>query len=222
MRRVAKRILNFLNMLRNSRKCKISIGAWVRGRCEFEGYNRICGNTIFVSSKIGYGSYIGSNGNFTRVKIGKYCSIGSGVAVISGTHPVHFVSTHPAFCSKDYKPYSYAIENYISENLVTENGYQCEIGNDVWIGNNVLIRGGVKIGNGAIIGMGAVITKDIPPYAIVGGVPAKIIKYRFDNETIAKLQKVEWWNQDEKWLRTNAALFTNVDTFIEVICHENM
>lgn len=81
------------------------------------------------------------------------------------------------------------------------------IGNDVWIGSHVLIKGGVRIGDGACIGAGAVVVKDIPPYAIVGGVPAKILKYRFDTDTIKLLENLQWWNLSKDVLKDNIHLF---------------
>lgn len=81
------------------------------------------------------------------------------------------------------------------------------IGNDVWIGSHALILGGVKIGDGAVIGAGAVVTKDVPPYAVVGGVPARIIKYRFSQEIIDKLLEIKWWNLPENILKENIKLF---------------
>ena len=94
------------------------------------------------------------------------------------------------------------------------------IENDVWIGNNVLIKGGVTIGNGAIIAMGSVVTKDVPPYAIVGGVPAKIIRYRFSENDIKKLLDFKWWNQNDSWLKENYKKFHNIEDFINFINDE--
>ena len=86
----------------------------------------------------------------------------------------------------------------------------------MWIGDNVLIKGGVRIGNGAIVAMGAVVTKDVEPFAIVGGVPARIIKYRFEKEQIEELQRIEWWNMPDEWLTAHANDFNNIDRFLEI------
>ena len=91
------------------------------------------------------------------------------------------------------------------------------IGDDVWIGTNVVILPGVHIGQGAIIGAGAVVTKDVPPYACMGGVPARLLKYRFPKETIEKLLKINWSQKDDEWIKNNIELFYDVDKFISEI-----
>ena len=88
------------------------------------------------------------------------------------------------------------------------------IGNDVWIGQNVLLKGGIRIGDGAIIAMGAVITKDVPPFAIVGGVPARVIRYRFSQSDIEQITQTQWWNKEDQWLKCHAHLFSNPQKFL--------
>ena len=96
-----------------------------------------------------------------------------------------------------------------------ENGTVVEIGNDVWVGNDVRIIGGVKIGDGAVIGSCALVTKDVEPYSIVGGVPAKVIKKRFSDDIISKLLETKWWNKDAEWISSNAEIFDNVENLLE-------
>ena len=103
---------------------------------------------------------------------------------------------------------------YKSNLLKTENGFFCEIGNDVWVGSNVLIKGGIKIGDGAIIGMGAVVTKDVPLYAVVVGVPAKVLKYRFKPETISLLLASRWWEKGIKELLALAKEENSIEKII--------
>jgi acetyltransferase-like isoleucine patch superfamily enzyme len=134
-----------------------------------------------------------------------------------GIHPSRdFVSTHPIFFStKKQVGITFADKDYFQE----EKGIK--IGNDVWIGANVIILDGVTIGDGAIIGAGAVVTKDVPPYSIYGGVPAKLIRYRFEQKTIDFLVKFKWWNKDEEWLKTNFQDFHNIDTFLQRYAQED-
>jgi acetyltransferase-like isoleucine patch superfamily enzyme len=125
-------------------------------------------------------------------------------------HPSRgFISAHPAFYSTARQAQiTFVDKDYFSEfKRVT-------IGHDVWIGTRSIIMGGVSIGNGAIIGAGAVVTKDVPPYAVVAGVPAKVVRYRFDAEEIEKLEEIKWWDRDISWLRQNADLFHQVDEFL--------
>ena len=215
MKEFLKSVRTAFLLPRYNKKCKVAFSAKLDAQCEFEGCNSVGRRTTFYSSRLGYGSYVGNDGFLIRVKMGRYCSVGNSVKVISLTHPTHGISTHPAFYSTDSVTCSYVNENKANESLSTDDGWHCEIGNDVWIGSHALIRGGVKIGDGAVIAMGAVVTKDVPPYAVVGGVPARIIRYRFDGERINSLMKLEWWSRDENWIRNHAELFMDPDTFFD-------
>lgn len=126
--------------------------------------------------------------------VGAFCSIAAGTTIGGGMHPTDWVSTSPVF----YRGGNVLKTNF-SQNKFEEFAHTT-IGNDVWIGSKCLIKGGVTIGDGAIIGMGSVVTKDVPPYEIWAGNPAKCIRKRFDDETIAKLLKLQWWTWDEKKL----------------------
>jgi len=191
----------------------------------FEGHNIVHSNAYVFCSHIGKGSYIHENSVIKRCLIGRYSSIGPNVIIVEGNHPTRtYVSTHPLLYAdremaglsfgahSDFEEYSYADDDH---------KYFCKIGNDVWIGNSALIINGCTIGDGAVIASGAVVTKDVPPYAVVAGVPAKILRYRFDDETINELEKSEWWNKDEDWIRKNISLFNDVEQFREYIRNES-
>lgn len=185
----------------------------------FEGKNLIGRDSVISNSNIGFASYIGSGCAFDKVKIGRYCAIGSNVKVISATHPTRkWVSIHPAFYStRKQAGFSYVCKNKFTEFKMVDEKYASTIGNDVWLGDNVVILGGTKISDGAIVGSGAIVTKDVPPYAIVGGSPAKIIRYRYDEDKIGKLLDFQWWNNDEQWIIEHKDLFEDIDTFFDKV-----
>ncbi|MDP4265925.1 MAG: CatB-related O-acetyltransferase [Bacteroidota bacterium] len=183
----------------------------------FEGGNSINNNTEILDSYLGYGSYISNNSIIRKTKIGRYCAIGDYVRTCIGMHPAsEFVSIHPAFFSTNRQAgFTYTNETIFEEHkyIDKEKKYVVEIGNDVWIGNNVIIFDGIKIGDGAIIAAGAIVTKDVSPYTIVGGIPAKLIKSRFDEKIISFLNEFKWWNKDKNWIQENAHYFRSIDEF---------
>jgi acetyltransferase-like isoleucine patch superfamily enzyme len=150
---------------------------------------------IALTGFIGAYTYVRHGSTLGGVRwIGRYCSISSHVAIGGGEHPTDWLSTHPfqygdsSFVQRWSKP---AEREHLDAPAQPPG---VAVGSDVWIGIRAVIARGVTIGDGAVIGAGAVVTKDVPPYAIVGGVPAKIIRYRFPPELIARLQRVQWWN----------------------------
>lgn len=180
-----------------------------------EGQNKI-GAESWFEGYMGFGTYIGDQCTIMG-KIGRYCSIGHKVTVLTGTHPSHrFVSTHPTFFSlglqngttyvstQKFKEKIYADEN---------NKYGCIIGNDVWIGYNATIMGGCTIGDGAIVAAGALVKENVEPYTIVAGQPAKVIGKRFEDEKIAFLMKIKWWDKPEAWIKSHADDFEDISKF---------
>lgn len=199
-----------------NRKVRVSLTSMVKPKSIFMGYNRVSSNTYF-HGLIGKNSYIGKN-SVIDAYIGNYCSIGSNVLIITANHPISFVSTSPVFYSTRKQTGFTFVEKSLFDELNTcsyeGKKYGIIIGNDVWIGDNVMIRGGVTIGDGAIIAMGSVVTKDVQPYSIVGGVPAKLIKFRFNNETIDKLLKISWWNWEFAKIQKYYKFMNNVERFL--------
>lgn len=210
-----KRIIKLIYIkIKWLKKLSLSYSAQVSIKSTFEGKNKIYPHTIF-DGYLGKGTYIARDCNIAG-KIGRYSSIGARTNIIKGIHPYTypFVSTSPMFVSlMKQNGYTYAKKQEIQEFRYAQNLYPVIIGNDCWIGEDVSIISGITIGDGCVILAGAVVTKDIPPYAIVGGVPANIIKYRYKKEDIDVLLKIQWWNKGENWIQEHLECFIDFEKF---------
>jgi len=181
--------------------------------CSFGNYNTIYDRCNLFNVSLDDFTYIAANTNISQTSIGKFCSIGPNCQIGLGKHPSsQFVSTHPLFYStRKQAQITISDKNYFQE---FEN---IEIGNDVWVGANVIIIDGVKIGDGAIVAAGSVVTKEVPPYSIVGGVPARVIKYRFNESQINSLLTIKWWEKDMDWIKNSYLMFHDIDNFIYML-----
>lgn len=160
---------------------------------------------------LGAYSYIARNADINNCEIGKFCSIGPNFCCGQGIHPTNGISTSPMF-------YSTARQNGVSlcQKGKVQEFKRVRIGNDVFIGANATVLDGVQIGDGAVIGAGAVVVCDIPPYAVAVGVPAKVVKYRFDEDTIASLLERKWWDDPADRLSAIEESFWDVNGFLQL------
>lgn len=181
-------------------------------KAEFESRVIIYPHCILSNVRCGSFSYVNEHSLLRGARVGRFTSIAPHFICGYGEHPAHLISTSPVFYStKNQSGTSFATQDYFVEEKGTT------IGHDVWIGARSFVRDGVKIGNGAIVAAGAVVVKDVPDYAIVGGVPAKLIRYRFSEAVIAELLALEWWNRSEEDLRQAQPLFASddIDSFLK-------
>lgn len=226
------RLLGYSSIRRSSigdrscigKRCRIS-NSIIGSHCRISGYVKIKDSQLSEASGVGSRSslndvsmgrysYVSRNVSLTRVEIGNFCSIGPGVLNHLGNHPSRtFVSTSPVF----YMPEA-PIPSFTEKEMFSSYGEKVTIGHDVWVGAETLLMDGVNIGNGAIIAARSVVTHDVPPYSIVGGVPARHIRYRFDDKTIQRLEFFQWWNKDLEWIKSNIEMFQDIERFNEVMC----
>lgn len=220
--------MNFIKDLYFEMLCKLKYngklqrdkGTKIDANLILEGGNRLYYGAELRSSKVGYGTYLGSDAIIVDAEIGRYTCIGPNAKILTGTHPLsNNVSIHPAFYSvKRQAGFTYVDKNTADDYKCVEGSkYSTFIGNDVWIGGNALILQGVTIGDGAVVAAGAVVTKDVAPYEIVGGVPARLIRKRFSDENIEFLTKAKWWEKPEKWICEHADLFEDVERLKDYI-----
>ena len=182
---------------------------------------RISESRIFHDFSMGAFSYL-SGGFFYHSHIGRYCSFANQIHMGQGNHPMNWLSTHPFQYQKAIfnvnKNYEFYDEYNEDQGLNITAPKELKpvktiVGNDCWIGTGVYIKNGITIGNGAIVGARSVVTKNLPPYSIAVGSPAKIIKFRFSDSIICKLMEIEWWDYAPWQLRS--INFSNIDIAID-------
>jgi acetyltransferase-like isoleucine patch superfamily enzyme len=215
LKEIAKRTVVRLRHIHKN--IHFGMGTDVSVSAEFEGNNRIGKNCSFAG-KMGIHSYIGDN-CIINAEIGRFTSISSNVVIPHGNHPIRtFVSTSPVFYSNKKQTGKNFTENSYFQESKSPDGtkYNCFIGNDVWIGFGAIIMPGVVIGDGAVIAANATVTKDVPAYTIVGGVPAHEIRKRFLPEQIRKLLNIKWWDWPESKIEQSFMNFHDVVKFISL------
>ena len=181
-------------------------------KCELGAYTSIGGNCSMRESSMGDYSYLAGDVSIVWTDIGKFCSIASHTRMNPGNHPTWRVTTSHS----TYRRVQYGFDETDDEEFFAwRQAHRCRVGHDVWMGHGTLLTAGCKVGIGVCTGSGSVITKDIPPYAIVGGVPAKVIKFRFDPKTIEKLMRIAYWEWDHETVKARFKDLYNVNEFVE-------
>lgn len=194
---------------------KINFPSHISGKLVCEVPSSLSNSIAVGHNEIGAFSYIGRNSQIRSTKIGRFCSMGNNVTIGAVEHPTNWLSTH-IFAFSSYGPFkgNSRFTEIVAPNAYKKNRKPVIIHNDVWIGDGAFIKSGVSIGNGAIVAAHAVVTKDVPAFAIVGGVPATIIKYRFGEDIIEKINQIMWWNYDLSGISSDIG-FHDIDRAIE-------
>lgn len=205
---IAHFIKGFLKNLFNP---KISKLAFVSANNQLDKSVVVYRGAKIKGSLVGRHSYIGNNTDVENAEIGSFCSIADHCRIGMASHTLNKLSTSPIFTLK----VNGCQEQWADKDTEDTKHERTILGNDVWIGSHVLVKGGVHIGNGACVAAGAVVVKDVPPYAIVGGVPAKVIRYRFPEDVIAQLEKLKWWNLPDEELKEHIAVFQKENMSVE-------
>ncbi len=201
-----------------------------RLKCRFKALNVKLGETILISedsyvgnfsslgdfsilksSSIGRHTYLANNTEIHNTVIGNYCSIAPYAIIGLARHPTELVSTHPSFFNPDHKSLS---KHYCSTKIFDDSVPKTIIEADVWIGMRTTIIGGINIGVGSVVAAGSIVTKDVEPYSIVGGNPAKLIRKRFNDQVIEDLMQIRWWEWDDSAIEKYSTSFHKPETLI--------
>ncbi len=180
-------------------------------KCDLGPWTDIGPNCALVETALGDYSYLAGDAQVVYASIGKFCSIASHVRINPGNHPMGRVTQH----HMTYRRVEYGLGQTDDVAFFDwRREHNCVIGHDVWIGHNATIMPGVTVATGAVIGAGAVVTKDVGPYEIAVGVPARVIRKRFDDGIVAALLRIAWWNWDRTLLEQRFDLFNDPAVFI--------
>ena len=204
----------FLDDVILGRQTRISEGASVN-RSRLGNYVTVLHGVSLHDADIGDFSYVSFHSRLINTNVGKFCSIGPHIQIGLAPHPSKvFVSTYPAFYSNSNSGSALQLRD---DKIFDDSVPATKLGHDVWIGTNVIISGGISIGTGAIVAAGAVVVKDVPPYAVAGGNPATIIRYRFSEAEIDTLLKSGWWDWPIDKIKNNVDGFSNIERFKELL-----
>jgi acetyltransferase-like isoleucine patch superfamily enzyme len=205
-----KRLFKILYLRLKWRDAFISLSSNVSLDSRLSRGVKILSGARIGSVNVGSYTYIGERSSIERTQIGRFCSIAPEVIIGLASHPTDHISTYPGFYS-----YSATGAHFFGNQVHLLDKKNTEIGHDVWIGARAVIVGGVKIGTGAIVATGAVVTKNVPSYAVVGGVPAKVLRYRFESQLCEAILATKWWELSEDKLSFFSPLFPFPYKFIE-------
>lgn len=205
---IKRQIRYLVNLINYANHCRFYYSSHIGTYSSFEGANLVGKKSSFTGS-MGYASALGEHSSLVA-QIGRFTSIASYVRCNLGKHPYTYpyATTCPAFYSRG----QHLLIRFADKQKYDEYASPIQVGSDCWIGEGAFIVGGVKIGDGAVVLAHAVVTKDVPPYAIVGGVPAKVIKYRYDAGTVEFLLSVKWWMNDMSWMKEHWNLLCDIDS----------
>lgn len=179
--------------------------------CAFGAWTEIGANSALVETTVGDYSYTAGDNQIIYTEIGKFSNIASHVRINPGNHPMERVTLHHI----TYRRSMYGLGEDDAAFFQWRREHKCVIGHDTWLGHNVVVMPGVTIGTGAVVGSGAVVTKDIAPYTIAAGVPAKPIRQRFPDAVVEQLLHIAWWDWDRATLETRFDDLYNIDRFVE-------